>query len=439
MDETRSTAPDSKGALDSAHPTTLGAPLENLSKDYASTVDLSWSTGFSNRQAFMGWSLLGVCFLGIIWGSLPGNSWLPQDSQPWEYGVALGVSLVIRFLCGLIIYEYEGFQVAAALVANRKITPDLAKHTQTNIRSIQKQGALESMFGGRQLILVSTVLFPTVVEAAFYPLLPSFEASDGSYLSGLVKVTVKTFAFAVLICILAQVSSQMKAIGGPIAWMRRKSTKYVITSVGFAEKLGLIIPSRSMADKLVAHHDLDGRPGTVHEWANWWSERIAADLDDTKIPPPYLLPPDHGSHIMPHQLLNFLLSQQNSPLFYKEVVPSFMNASINGLDGEKASGYWTWMDQNTSGNFRSKLPDNYPFIWRTGADSLGHIPPHHMLMTLFASYLLILKNSASPDHEIGKLFSQFSEASFGDPDAFSDYWSSVRKFKIGNTTPLVST
>lgn len=435
MDESRSTAPGSTGATQSSLPPALGATMQNLSKNFASTVDLNWGAGFSKRQAILGWSLIAICFLGIIWGSLPGNSWFPQDSQSWEYGVCLGVSLVTRFLCGLIIYEYEGFQVAAALVANRKITPDLANQTQANIRKIQKQGALESMFGGRQLILVSTVLFPTVVEAAFYPLLPSFQVSDGTYLSGLVKVTVKTFSFAVLICILAQLSSQIKAIGGPIAWMRRKTTKYVIISVGFAEKLGLIIPSRLMASKLIAHHDLDGQPGTVHEWANWWSEKIAADVDDAKTPPPYLLPPDHAAHVVPHQVLNFLLSQEKSPLFYKEVVPSFIYASVHGLDGEKSSGYWAWMDQNTT----DKFSGNPPFIWRTGADMLGHVPPHHMIMVLFSSYLMILKNSASPEVEVNTLFTQFAKAAFGDADAFNDYWSNVRKFKIGNSTPLIRT
>ena len=435
MDKTRSTASDSSGAV---HPPTLDITLPNLSKNYASPADLSWGKGFSNRQAIMGWSLLAICFLGIIWGSLPGYSWFPEDSQSWEYGVCLGVSLITRFLCGLIIYEYEGFQVAAALVANRKITPDLANHTKANILKIQKQGALESMFGGRQLILVSTVLFPTVVEAAFYPLLPSFQVSDAPYLSGLVKVTVKTFSFAVIICILAQLSSQIKAIGGPIAWMRRKTTKYVIISVGFAEKLGLILPSRWMAGKLVEHHDLDGQPGTVHEWANWWSEKIAVGLEDAKTPPPFLLPPDHQYHIMPHQILNFLLSQQKSEDFYSETVPSFIYASFHGMDGDKTSGYWEWMDQNSAGDYPGQFPGNHPFIWRTGADSLGHIPPHHMIMVLFSSYLMLLKNNNSPDNAIEKMFDKFSEASFGDEDTYNDYWSSVRKFKIGNTTPLAS-
>lgn len=436
MNESRPAAPHSEEAVGSSQRPALDVTPKTLSENYASTVDLDWGTGFSSRQTLMGWSLLGICFIGIIWGSLPGNSWLPQDSQAWEYGVCLGVSLITRLLCGLIIYEYEGFQVAAALVANRKITPDLADHTQTNIRTIQQQGALESMFGGRQLILVSTVLFPTVVEAAFYPLLPSFDVSEGTYLSGLTKVTVKTFSFAVLICILAQLSSQMKAIGGPIAWMRRRTTKHVITSVGFAEKLGLIIPSRLVADKLAAHHDLDGQPGTVHEWANWWSEKVAADLDHAKTPPPYLLPPDHASHIMPHQFLNFLLSEQSNPRFYEEILPSFIHASIHGLNGEEATRYWAAMEQVTSDDLPAGFPRNYPFVWKTGADSLGHIPPHHMIMVLFSSYLLILKESATPGVEIARLFTRFSEASFGEPDDFNDYWSRVRKFKIGTCTPL---
>ena len=435
MEAASSRNADSKGAERSAQPPNLNFTLQDFSNGSLRSVDLKWGAGFTKRQVIFGWSLLGFCFLGIIWGSLPGYGWLPQDIPAWEIAVCLSISLLIRFVCGLIIYEYEGFQVAAALVANRKIHPDIENHAQANIRSIQVQGALESMFGGRQLILVSTVLLPTVVEAAFYPLLPSFQVADPPYYPALAKVTVKTFSFAVIICILAQVSSQIKAIGGPTAWMRRKTTKHVIKSVGFAEKMGLIIPSRLLAHKLAVHHDLDGHTGTVHEWANWWSEKFAGNSDEAKTPPPFLLPPDHASHVMPHKVLNFLLDHHANPLFYEEVVPSFIGASIHGLDGEEANPLWDWIDQNDPGNF----PANKPFIWRTGADSLGHIPPHHMIMILLSSSLLILQNSASPDLEIEELFSQFAEASFGETDAFQDYWSSVRKFRIGNRTPLVST
>lgn len=435
MDDSGSTTAALKEAERSGRPPSLGVTLQDLSSGLLHAVDLSWGAVFRNRQFIIGWSLLGLCFLGIIWGSLPGYGWLPRDAFAWEIAVCVGLSLFIRFLCGLIIYEYEGFQVAAALVAHRKIVPDIDNHTQENIRSIQAQGALESMFGGRQLILVSTVLLPTVVEAAFYPLLPSFQVADPPYYPALAKVTVKTFSFAVIVCILAQLSSQIKAIGGPIAWMRRKTTKHVIKSVGFAEKLGLIIPSRLLAYKLAAHHDLDGQPGTVHEWANWWSQKFAADSDEAKTPPPFLLPPDHASHVMPHKFLNFLLDHQEHPLFYNEIVPSFIAASILGLEGDKAKELWTWIDRHEPSNF----PANKPFIWRTGADSLGHIPPHHMVMILFSSSLLILKNSESPDLEIEKLFNEFAEASFGETHAFKDYWSRVRKFRIGNRTPLAST
>ena len=438
MDEKPSAASGLTGSQ-SVRPPNLGASPQHLSDNFASRVDLSWGSGFSKRQAIMGWCLLGLCFLGIIWGSLPGYSWFPQNAEPWEYAVCLGVSLVTRFLCGLIIYEYEGWQVAAALVANRKVTPDITGHTRSNILSIQKQGALESLFGGRQLILVSTVLFPTVVEAAFYPLLPSFQVNDGSYYAGLAKVTVKTLSFAVIICILAQLSSQIKAIGGPISWMRRRTTKYVIWSVGFAEKLGLIIPSRLMARRLFDHHELDGQPGTVHEWANWWSEKIAVQVEDVKTPPPFLLPPDHTAHIMPHKVLNFLLSQQHNPRFQEEIVPSFIYASIHGLDLDEPVAYWEWIEAHTAGDIPGTFPANHPFIWRTGADSLGHIPPHHMIMVLFSSYLLILKTSATPERDIEQMFDGFAKVSFGDEESFRDYWSSVRKFRIGHEAPLVGT
>ena len=436
MDEQQSAAGDLAGSQ-SARPPNLGASPQQIADNFATEADLSWGAGFSKRQAVMGWSLLGLCFLGIIWGSLPGYSWFPQNSPSWEIAVCLGVSLVTRFLCGLIIYEYEGWQVAAALVAHRKVTPDITRHTRSNILAIQKQGALESLFGGRQLILVSTVLFPTVVEAAFYPLLPSFQADDGSYYAGLAKATVKTLSFAVIICILAQLSSQIKAIRGPIAWMRRRTTKYVIWSVGFAEKLGLIIPSHLLARRLFEHHELDGQPGTLHEWANWWSEKVAAQAKDAETPPPFLLPPDHTAHIMPHRILNFLLSQKDNPRFHEEVLPSFIYATIHGLDPAEPGAYWEWIDAQTSGEFRAAFSANHPFIWRTGSDTLGHIPPHHMIMVLFSSYLMILKYSASPERDIQQMFDAFSKASFGGKDAFDDYWSSVRKFKIGHEAPLI--
>jgi hypothetical protein len=344
----------------------------------------------------------------------------------------LGVSCAVRILCGFIIYEYEGFQVAAALTAYRKISPDLAAHTQHNIRSIQKQGALESIFGGRQLILVSTVLLPTVVEAAFYPLLPCFQVFDPPYWSALAKITVKTFSFAVLICIAAQVSSQIKAIGGPVAWMRRKTTKYVIKSVSFAESMGLISPAQFLADKLAEHHDLDGQSATLHEWSSWWSEKIAAGRDTGKSPPPFLLPPDHDAHIMPHRVLCFLLSHRDDVLFHEKIIPVFIYASFHGLDEESTRKFWTWVRRNAP----DKLAGNPQFIWRTSADTLGHVSPHHMLMVLFSSSLLIMKSGASPDIEIGNLFGQFAQASFDKTDEFKNYWSRVRKFKIGNRTPL---
>lgn len=435
MDEKLFVASDSAGAQLARAPS-LGASPRYLSDNFASQLDLSWGAGSSKRQALTGWCLLGLCFLGIIWGSLPGYSWFPQNSEPWEYAVCLGVSLITRLLCGLIIYEYEGWQVAAALVAHRKVTPDITGDTRSNILAIQKQGALETLFGGRQLILVSTVLFPTVVEAAFYPLLPSFQVNDGSYWAGLAKVTVKTFSFAVIICILAQLSSQIKAIGAPISWMRRKTTKYVIWSVGFAEKLGLIIPSRLIARRLFDYHDLDGQPGTVTEWATWWSEKFPARVADAKTPPPFLLPPDHAAHIAPHKVLNFLLSQQDNPRFHKEIIPSFICASIHGLNPVEAGGYWKWIEAHTSSDLSGTFSADHPFIWRTGADSLGHIPPHHMIMVLFTSYLLILKSSAAPERDIQQMFDSFAEASFGDEDSYRAYWSSVRKFKIGYEVPL---
>lgn len=425
--------------LTPAPPPRLGTGTQRLLDDFASRVDLSWGVGFSKRQTFMGSFVLGICFIGIIWGSLPGYSWLPNGSQPWEYAVCLGVSLLTRFLCGLVIYEYEGWQVAAALVANRKITPEITDHARLNILSIQKQGALESLFGGRQLILISTVLFPTVVEAAFYPLLPSFQVNDGSYYSGLAKITLKTFAFAVIICILAQLSSQIKAIRGPIAWMCRKTTKYVIWSVGFAEKLGLIIPARSMARHLFDDHELDGRPGSLHEWADWWSEKVAVQLEDVETPPPFLLPPDDAAHIMPHKILNFLLKQKDDPCFYTEIVPSFVCATVYGLDPSASAAYWDQIDEQTSGEFRGTFAANHPFIWRTASDSLGHIPPHHVIMVLFTSYLLILKNSAKPERDIQQMLEDFFRASFADKDLYRDYWSNVRKFRIGHKTPLFIT
>ena len=138
---------------------------------------------------------------------------------------------------------------------------------------------------------------------------------------------------------------------------------------------------------------------------------------------------------MPHKVLNFLLDHQASPHFYEDVVPSFIGASIQGLDGEGANGLWDWIDQKEP----SKFPANKPFIWRTGADSLGHIPPHHMVMILLTSSLMMLQNSPSPDRDIEDLFNQFAEASFGEKDRFEGYWSRVRKFRIGNSTPLAST
>ena len=59
-----------------------------------------------------------------------------------------------------------------------------------------------------------------------------------------------------------------------------------------------------------------------------------------------------------------------------------------------------------------------------------------MIMVLFASYLMILKSSAAPERDIQKMFDGFYKASFGDEEAFKDYWSSVRKFKIGHDAPL---
>ena len=417
-----------------SRPPSLGFNLNEVSNSGFQAVDLTWSGNFTKSQAIFGWSLLAVCLIGIIWGSLPGQGWLPTEVPAWEIAVCLSISLFVRFLCGLVIYEYEGFQVAAALVANRKIHPKIEKHARGNIRSIQEQGALESLFGGRQLILVSTVLFPTVIEAAFYPLLPSSQVGNPDYYANLTKVTVKTFSFAVIICILAQVSSQIKAIGGPSAWMHRKTTKHVIKSVGFAEKLGLIIPSRLLAKKLSAHHDLDGQPGTMHEWSEWWSEKFAVGSGSPNSPPPFLLPPDHASHIMPHKVLNFLLDHQASPSFVAEIVPSFIGASVRGLDGSDAKPFWDWIDENEPQNFAA----NEPFIWRTGADSMGHIPPHHMAMVLLSSSLLILQDSTMPESEIDRLYKRFAEAAFGNVEQYEDYWSNVRKFRIGSRTPLAS-
>ena len=42
----------------------------------------------------------------------------------------------------------------------------------------------------------------------------------------------------------------------------------------------------------------------------------------------------------------------------------------------------------------------------------------------------------SPEPELDALFARFSEAAFADPAAHGDYWSSVRKFKIGELAPL---
>ena len=278
MDQSQSKTAASNEAERSAQPPSLDFTLRDIADGSLRAVSLNWGAPFQKRQVIFGWSLLGFCFLGIIWGSLPGYGWLPTDAHAWEIAVCLGLSLLIRFVCGLIIYEYEGFQVAAALVSHRKIHPDIEQHAKANIRSIQVQGALESMFGGRQLILVSTVLLPTVLEATFLPPATEFFKLPIPLTIPLwQKFTVKTLSFAVIICILAQLSSQIKAIGGPIAWMRRRTTKHVIKSVGFAEKMGLIIPSRLLAHKLAVHHDLDGQPGTVHEWGQlvdgkiWWS------------------------------------------------------------------------------------------------------------------------------------------------------------------------
>jgi len=49
---------------------------------------------------------------------------------------------------------------------------------------------------------------------------------------------------------------------------------------------------------------------------------------------------------------------------------------------------------------------------------------------------LILQESESPGTDVERLFRQFADAAFGDPDDSTEYWSNVRKFKIGNTMPL---
>lgn len=409
--------------------------LRDLPHVTSSADDLGWGRAFRKHQVVMGWSVFGLCALGILWGSLPGHTWLPlANVAPWEYAVCLGVSIGVRVLCGLIIYEFEGFQVAAALTANRKITPDLSPEATRNIRAIQRQGALESAFGGRQLILVSTVLFPTIAEAAVYPLLPCFQGADTPYLSALTKAVVKTFAFAAMVCIAAQLSSQIKAIESPVAWMSRRWTKYVIKVVMLAETLGLIGPSQFLARKLSDHHYLDGQPANLFEWANWWTDRIDDTDDETasKEAPPFLLPPEHEAHIPAHRVLHFLLGHHDKVRFYEEMLPTFIYASFHGGADEKAREFWTWINENVP----DRYPGNPPFVWRTSADSLGHVPPHHMVMVLFSSSLLILKNSESPDAEIQTLFSQFAQASFGDPDEFKEYWSRVRKFKVGSGEPL---
>ena len=135
---------------------------------------------------------------------------------------------------------------------------------------------------------------------------------------------------------------------------------------------------------------------------------------------------------MPHKVLNYLLDHRDQQGYLKETIPALLSASMTGLHNTEAKRLWDQIDNYEPTQFRA----NKPFIWRTGADSLGHIPPHHMWMILFSSSLLILQKSQAPEPEIRALFQQFTAAAFGEKDAFHQYWSNVRKFRIGNPTPL---